>query len=154
MKLVKIALPLSVLPLVGMILAVRFNDFTPPPAEAGFIGFLYFLIAAILISITYLPLIIFIPFGLSFLICEMCLFIAKEERATVIAAIVLMSILSPVVLLTAVYAITVLSEFMAISAIAIVACAVLYIVTLALVYVGYFLDRAQRKKIEQANNAD
>lgn len=154
MKIVKIALPLSVLPLIGMILAVRFNDFTFPPAEAGFIGFLYLICAMVFIGVTYLPLIIFIPFGLSFLICELCLFLAKDERATAIAAIVLMSILSPVVLLTAVYAIIVLTEFMVISAIAIAACAVLYHVALALVYVGYFLERAKCKQIERANDVE
>ena len=152
MKLVKVALPLSVLPLIGMMLAVRFNDFTLPPAEAEFIGILYLLVAFVMIGLTYLPFMIFIPFGLSLLICELCLFVVKEKRATVIAAIVLMSILSPVVLLTAVYAIAVLSKFMLISAIAVVVCALLYVAALVLVNVGYFEERAKQKMIVRANN--
>ena len=153
MKTVKIALPLSLLPLIGMFIAVHFNGFEMPPEGSGYAGLLVLFAYFFIMVLTIAPLFIFIPFGIALLICELCLFVSQGKFATLTATLVLMCILVPVLALIVAYACVVLSSIMWGATLGLIACAVLYLAAFVAVVVGYAQEchkRRQNRKLQTA----
>ena len=152
MKLAKIMVPLAVLPLIGMLLAMYFNDYTPLidyeelPPELAFLVIFELLFTLLLHGAAVLPMMLFIPFGVAILICALCIFVAKGKFASVTAALVLTCVLSPVVIYLLLYSLIVLIDYMFITSLVIAICAAHYIAALVMIFIAYFKAKAERAK--------
>lgn len=138
MKLAKLVLPFSVLALIGIACAILFNKGVASGDEnqlGDAIG--YFL----MIILNIVPLVLFIPFGVALLICELCLFLVHNPLGTMIAVLVLKCLLLPVILYTAVTAGGVILAHSVLFGAIIIACAVVYGLSLIVMFVSYFTER-------------
>ena len=153
MKIAKIVIPLSLLPLIGMFVAVHYNSFEMPPEGSGYIGVIAYLAYLFVMWITYLPMLIFIPFGIALLICELCLFVTQGKFAALTAALVLMCILLLAVAVMAAYAYVVLYAFMWQTAVIMLACAEFYLAALVAMIVGYALECKKRRQLRKLKAA-
>ena len=143
MKTAKIALPLSLLSLVGIIASILLfgKIAAAPDGEELSFGFTYIF----LIIINYIPILLFIPLGIGIFVCEICLFFARNKLATLKAALVLMCLLLPVMLFVAVYSLAALLQFSSVIAAMLVLSLLLYIGALIAVFISYFKTRHQLK---------
>ena len=138
MKLAKIFLPLSVLSIIGIACLVllggtQLNSGNSDAGDAlGFIFTLFF---------NLIPLIAYIPFGLAFIVCEICLFAVPKKNKTMIAVIVLKSVLLVVVLYNVIFMTLSLIKFSPLFAALLILCGVLYIASLVIMFVDYFKNR-------------
>ena len=144
MKTAKIALPLSVLALIGIILAMILFDkmSTAPDDERLSYGLSY----AFLLIINIIPMILFIPVGIGIIVCEICLFAARNKLATLTAALVLMCVLLPTVLFASIMSLSALAQFSAAFAVIVALSMACYITALVMVFISYFKVRAKLKK--------
>ena len=138
MKLAKAVLPFSVLALIGIICAVLFNKGGASGDEnqlGAALGYFFTLVLNIV------PMALFIPFGVAFIICEICLFCVRNPIPTMIAVLVLKCLLLPVLLFTTLTVGGTLLTHSALFGAIIIGCAVLYGACLVALFVSYFTDR-------------
>ena len=144
MKTAKIALPIAVLSLIGLIVAMfLFNDTSVAPDENQ-LG--YALGVAFIFLFTIIPMIAFIPFGVAILICELCLLFSHRKFAALTAALVLMCLLLPVVLFVSWISFSGLGQYSTTLAIIVAISTICYIAALVAVFITYFKYRNLHKK--------
>lgn len=150
MKIAKIALPLSVLALIGIVLATfLFGQMATPPEDDGLAFGLSYIF---LIVINMIPMIIFGIMGIGILICEVCLFAARNKFAALTAALVMMCILVPVVLFSSILLLMSLARYSAVFTVIVALSMVIYIAALIAVFISYFKARALRNKESAQDN--
>ena len=138
MKLAKIFLPLSILSIIGIACLVLLGgtQLNSGDTDAGAaIGFVFVLLFNIV------PLIAYIPFGLAFMVCEICLFAVPKKNKTMIAVIVLKSLLLVVVLYNVIFMTLSLIEFSPLFATLLILCGALYLASLVIMFVDYFKNK-------------
>lgn len=149
MKIAKIFLPLSVLALVGIILAtVLYDKLSTAPDEGQLaygLSYIFFFI------INLIPMILFALFGIAILICEVCLFAARNKFPALTAALILMSILLPVMLFSTILSLSSLAAYSTAFTVIIALSMACYFAALIAVYISYFKVRALRKKESEQN---
>ena len=144
MKTAKIALPLSILALIGIILATLLFDkmSTAPDDEQLSYGLTYI----VLLIINIIPMILFIPFGIGIIICEICLFATRNKFAALTAALVLLCVLLPTVLFASIMSLSALAGFSVAFAVIVALSMACYVAALIMVFISYFKVRALLKK--------
>ena len=139
MKLVRCMLPLSILAIAGIVCTVLLN----PVQSGGEENQLAFAIGALFIYLlNILPLVLYIPFAVVLLICELCLFFVHNPLATMIAAIVFKCLLLPILLFTVVTMGSMILSASLLFGVLIIASAAVYGLSLILTFVGYFKERS------------
>ena len=141
MKLARILVPVSILALVAMMIAALINkEAVSGDQNQAAVGLALFFVYIL----TMAPLLLFIPFGVALLICELCLLIVRNPIATMIAIIVLKCILLPVVLYVAVMMGNALLLVSALYGALMIGGAVLYGLSLIAMFVAFFKERSRR----------
>lgn len=138
MKIAKIVLPFSILALVVILFAVLVNKGATSDNEdqlALGIGLFFMFILNII------PLALFIPFGVALLICELCLFLVRNPKGTMIAVIILMLVLLAAVVFVAFMMGSIILEISRLYGTMIIGGAVLYGLCYVAILTAYALDR-------------
>lgn len=142
MKLAKIAVPLSVLSLIGIILAMVIFNKTFSVSEEEQLGFAlgYFF----LINFTFWPMAIFIPFGFALVVCEICMLAKRDKYPALTGALVLMILLLPLVLFVSAYTLLALASYSAAFTSVMAVSFIIYLASFLTVCIAHAKERRAR----------